>query len=618
MVRKTSRSSPPASTPAARANATKATKAAKATNPAQAGHERGDGVDKAAPSRQLVEQSRPDATTRASGKGAVHTLLRMAAAAVADDGKIDVREMKQLAAAAKVFTDGHGRLKPALQRALSSVEEKYRSVFTRAASAAFQTLVAEVGGTMSGPIKLPTDKTPYWFRIPLALQNHRSAPTLPKIADVVIIGAGLTGASAAYHLAEAAKRGLTVVVLEHGPTPGFGASGRNGGNFELMPENFFGDYQGLQTERYQFMKANHPDVDDAILRKEGDRQATLILQFAQRNLKRFKGIVEGEGIQCDFSPHGWLRIADSPGEETGIASEVKFAQDLGINVELWSAARIRKEYDIPAKFAGRLAPDNGNYHPMKFVNGELGKALEAGVQLFTNTSVGSIQSESNDRHVLETSMGTIEARKVIVATNAFTSRLFPELKEIEYYQSQILNLEHAQNNAKGATITEKKGDLYYNFPQGGQYVDDEGVSRGTINVGGGLDRPGKDPDHLRRSSQVLDLVKEQTDERFPATVGQPPSRVWTGPMAFTPDRLPCMGFLDRPGKSDRGVVIVAGFNGYGGSYCTEAGAVAAEMVLTGKTPAHVPADAFSPNRFAHKPAGTPAFVRAHTTASDDT
>jgi CRP-like cAMP-binding protein len=61
-------------------------------------------------------------------------------------------------------------------------------------------------------------------------------------------------------------------------------------------------------------------------------------------------------------------------------------------------------------------------------------------------------------------------------------------------------------------------------------------------------------------------------------------------MAFTPDQLPAIGFL-RPG-----VIVAAGYNGYGGSYTTAAGLAAAEMAISGRPPDWVPEDVFSPRR----------------------
>jgi glycine/D-amino acid oxidase-like deaminating enzyme len=318
------------------------------------------------------------------------------------------------------------------------------------------------------------------------------------------------------------------------------------------------------------------------------------MRFGLRNARRMIDIVSREKIECDLSTAGWLRIAYSVEEEDALRREVELGKENGLDFAILSPAQIKKRYGLDAKFKGRLARNNGNYHPFKLVNQQLERTLARGVKLYTRTPVTGIESTPGGQ-LVKTSRGTIRAKTVIAATNAFTSKLFPELAAIEYHQSQIFNLEHVENTLGGITFTDKDGDVYANFPKCGQYVDEHGVARGTMHVGGGRDRPGLDPAKLRRSRHVYDLVLREVVERFPGTAGQPPSRCWTGPMAFTPDRLPALGFL-RPG-----VIVAAGFNGYGGTYCTEAGAIAAEMALTGKTPETAPESMFSPKRFVKAP-----------------
>ena len=251
---------------------------------------------------------------------------------------------------------------------------------------------------------------------------------------------------------------------------------------------------------------------------------------------------------------------------------------------------------MPARYGGRYARRSGNYHPWKLVNGLLARATRRGLSLYTGCPVLGLSRARDGSLRVETAEGRITTRAVIMATNAFTSTLLPELAWVRYYQSQILTLEHVEDTLGGMTVTEKKGDLYYNFPRARRYTDGAGARRGMLLAGGGLDRPGSDPAVLRRSRAVLELVLSQTDERFPLTRGQPPSRLWTGPMAFTPDRLPALGHFRIKGQPS-GIIVAAGFNGYGGSYCLEAGHVAAGLALGGSAPAHAPEDMFSPNRF---------------------
>ncbi len=506
--------------------------------------------------------------------------------------RLDIEELR---GAAVGLVDAHGRVTSVLQEALYAIESTLRPRFGRTAAAAFQSWVAHVGAKMRGPITLPEEETPYWQLVPNSLEGFRSTPSLPEEVDLLIIGAGLTGASAAYHATPLVQAGERVAVIDMGD-PASQASGRNGGNFELIPENFLGPYEGLVRERYKFLQVVYPGCDEQTLAEQADRQAKLILGFGMRNSARFARILTGERIDCDYSPHGWLRIAETAEEEEALRGEVALVGNEELLV-YWSKKKIFEELGIRSYFGGRCAPRSGNYHPCKFVCGVLQKALERGVGLYTRVRVDSVVTGAGPDPIVCTSEGDIRARRVIVATNAFTSHLFPELEKIECYQSQILNLEHVENPLKGMTVTEKKGDLYYNFPQAMQYVDAQNVRRGMLHVGGGLDRPAPAPEDLQRSAAVLGLVKAGTDRRFPDTRGQPPSRVWTGPMAFTPDRVPVIGFFPRGGADPKSLIVAAGFNGYGGSYCVEAGYTAVELARTGEVLPEVPEDVFSPRRF---------------------
>jgi glycine/D-amino acid oxidase-like deaminating enzyme len=526
-----------------------------------------------------------------------HPLLALARR-LHSDGHLGRAAVDELRIAARGLADAHGRATSGVARVLLAIEGELGGSFTKAAAARFQTTVAELGARLRGPIALPEDDTPFWLLGAHPLGDFRSTAIPPRRADVVIIGAGLTGASTAYHLAAHVRRGLRVVVIDAGD-PATGASGRNGGNFELIPENFLGVYAGLPAERLKYLRRCYPRVDEATLYAQAQRQAAAIMRFGARNTEALLRMAGhgGVGADCDVSAAGWLRIAESAAEEAGLRDEIAFARRLHIPFALWPPARIRRTLGIPARFAGRLCRRNGNYHPFKLVTALLTKAIAAGVGLYTRTPVLAVRAGAGERVVVETAAGPVEAGRIVFATNAFTPQLLPELGAIRYHQSQIFDLEHVRDGLRGMTVTEKKGDLYYNFPGSRRYVDGAGQRRGMLHVGGGLDRPGRDPSRLRRSAAILAEVKADTDERFPETRGQPPSRLWTGPMAFTPDRVPAIGFLRRPSGPARAFIVAAGFNGYGGSYCLETGRLAARMVREGKTPAEIPEDIFSPNRF---------------------
>ncbi len=458
------------------------------------------------------------------------------------------------------------------------------ATFSAGGLAAFQALLAEVGVATHRPIVMPTSDEPFWFRSGRPLAGYRSQSTLPSTADIVVIGAGLTGASAAYHLADAARGGLRVVVLEQGDPAGE-ASGRNGGNFELIPENSVGVYEGLARERLAFLRRCHPGLPLEVLHAESERQSSVVLGMSLKNRELMKQIVLRERIDCDFMPRGWLHLACTDEEEEGLCEEVLLAAQHGQRIELWSRRRIREELGVAREFLGRFIPGDGTYHPFKYACGVLQCAVRAAVELYTRVPVRAVLSEAADTHRVVTDEGTIVAGRVIAATNAFTSRLFPELAAIRPRQSQIQVTEDAPDRARGRVVTCEEGPVFYNQPREGARD-----GRAPLLMGGGDDRPMHSPSSRRRSATVHRTLLALRDQFFPELCGQPPSAEWVGPMAFTPDQLPAVGVL-RPG-----VIIAAGYNGYGGSYTTAAGLGAAEVALTGRAPEWLPPDVFSPVR----------------------
>jgi glycine/D-amino acid oxidase-like deaminating enzyme/CRP-like cAMP-binding protein len=470
-----------------------------------------------------------------------------------------------------------------LRRELRKIDQK--SQFSPGARSLFQDLLAKLGLSTSWPIGLPQDDRTFWSRSGNPLAGFRSYPRLPEIADVVVIGAGLTGASAAYHLASAVRdKGWRVAVLDQGDPAGE-ASGRNGGNFELIPENVLGVYEGLAAVRLAFLRRQFPRVPSEVLLAVSERQASLVLGLALQNRSLMKGIILREGLNCDFSPRGWLYLAASDEEEQGICEEVSLAAQHGQRIEIWSRRKIREEFGFETDFLGRFIPGDGTYHPLKYVCGVLEVALAAGVELYTRVNVRHVRSAGPDMHLVETREGTITARRVIVATNAFTREIFPELEKIRPYQSQVMVTEGAPDRVRGRVVTSENGPVFFNQPREGA-----GSGRAPLLMGGGDDRPMKNPSSRRRSRAIHDQLLILRDQFYPELRGRPPSSEWTGPMGFTPDELPCIGFLRD------GVVVAAGFNGYGGSYTTAAGFAAAEMVTSGAAPEWLPGDIFSPRR----------------------
>jgi glycine/D-amino acid oxidase-like deaminating enzyme len=101
------------------------------------------------------------------------------------------------------------------------------------------------------------------------------------------------------------------------------------------------------------------------------------------------------------------------------------------------------------------------------VHGLLQAALRAGVELYTRTPVCRVTAEPTEALRVETNRGTIMARCIVVATNAFTSKLLPELAAIKPRQSQIQLTNHAHDRARGRVVTCDDGPTFFNQPRSG-------------------------------------------------------------------------------------------------------------------------------------------------------
>jgi glycine/D-amino acid oxidase-like deaminating enzyme len=501
--------------------------------------------------------------------------------------KIKTPLINAYAALALTHTDIHGRVTPALQKRLTADEKKYADRFSGSALKRWQTLVAVTGAKTTLPIGVPEINTPYWQFIDHPLANYQSTPLLPKSAEVVVIGAGLAGAAAAYSVGNA--------VLIDADDPATLASGMNGGNFQLLAENYAGHYAGIAKERAELSRPLYPDLTPHQRQELGDYQARAILKFGAINRDTLFSNVKKEGIDADLTPNGWIRAAMTAQEARGLADEVKLAQAMGLDMRALSPEELDRMMRLPVgtnKFGGRLSESDGNYHPFKYVNGLISAALKNGLRLYTRTQVNRIE-DTQDGFIVKTSRGDIRAKKVIVATNGTVSHLVPELASIQLRRSQLQVTLHARSNWGGATVTDHKGDFYANFPMGEAYDDDDHTLRSAFLAGGGRDT-------LTHAQNIRDMMRSSVVSRFlirhrnhlnPELIGTPPFSEWAGPLGYTLDQLPAIGELRK------GLIIIAGFCGYGGTYTQAAGLAAAIIARTGRAPDWAPQDIFSPQRF---------------------
>lgn len=218
-------------------------------------------------------------------------------------------------------------------------------------------------------------------------------------ADVVVVGAGFTGINAAIELAD---RGLNVVVLE-ARRVGWGCSGRNGGQM----------ISGLAA-RERLAGALGRDNAAKIWRLGVDG-----MDLVRRRIARF-------GIQCDLKPGVFLAACNARqlrDLRAFQASELALGYPHGL--EFIEGADVRSVVGTDAYPGGVLDQGSGHLHPLNLCLGEAGGAAALGVKIFEQSAVTRIDPGPRPR--VHTARGSVSARHVVVAGNAYLGGLVPEL-----------------------------------------------------------------------------------------------------------------------------------------------------------------------------------------------
>jgi len=215
-------------------------------------------------------------------------------------------------------------------------------------------------------------------------------------ADIVIIGGGFTGLSAAYYL-RSAYPDKNVILLEAARC-GNGASGRNGAMLLTMT-----------GDRYLRLSDN-PEVDQKIYRLTSD------------NIRTLKALSLELGIDCEIEQLGALQVMNSA-KAAGSAKEfAKMARELGFPYEYWSREKTASVIGTDVYYGALFDPMSGQVHPGKLVGLWKTAAEKAGVKIFDGTPVVNI--EEGKIHTLTTSSGhVVKAAALVLATNAYTSDL---------------------------------------------------------------------------------------------------------------------------------------------------------------------------------------------------
>lgn len=354
--------------------------------------------------------------------------------------------------------------------------------------------------------------------------------------DVCIIGAGYTGLSSALHLLEL---GYSVTVLEAARV-GWGASGRNGG---------------------QIVNSFSRDID-SIERTVGKETGQLFGEMAFEGGRIIKQLIAKHEIQCDLKDGGvfaamnkkqmgHLEHQKALWEKHGHLGHLELLDEQGIGAVVGSERFI----------GGLLDKSGGHMHPLNLALGEA-QAVEAqGGKIYENSAV--IKVEQGDNPTIHTAQGSVKAKFVIVAGNAYLNGLIPELQAKSMpCGSQVITTEPLSDELAASLLPQDYCVEDCNYLL--DYFRLSGDKR--LIYGGGVVYGARDP------ADIAAIIRPKMLETFPQLKDVKIEYTWTGNFLLTLSRLPQVG---RIGDN---IYYSQGCSGHGVTYTHLAGKILADVI----------------------------------------
>jgi glycine/D-amino acid oxidase-like deaminating enzyme len=348
-------------------------------------------------------------------------------------------------------------------------------------------------------------QTPLWWEA--APRERDSDATLPRSADVVIIGAGYTGLSCALALARA---GRSVTVIDS-DAPGFGASSRSGG---MVGHGHRLSYAKLEA-RYGTPKAR------AIL-----REGVAAFDFTI-------GLIGRERIDAKFIRVGRFRgCATASDYEANAREAERLRSEIGVPCEVVPRAEQHREVASDTYKGGVVFLTHGGLHPGLFHAGLLDAARRAGATVIGYAPALCIDGTDGARRVV-TARGVIKASEIVVATNGYTPRsLGPLARRFLPIPSFLIATEPLGANRvhaaipTGRMIVETRSRHLYFRPS----PDGERIILG-----------GRAALHPIALSEAARWLRGELGAILPDLANVQVTHCWTGNVAFTLRELPGIG-----------------------------------------------------------------------------
>ena len=408
--------------------------------------------------------------------------------------------------------------------------------------------VTPVTGTSGRPL--------WWDDSPAAAAVHREpgtrhTPTVPRLADVTIVGGGYTGLWTALHLLRA-RPALDVLVLE-AEHVGFGASGRNGG----------------------WVSGLWPVAPKVIALRHGRTAARAMLDALQRTVRDVGEACEDEGIDAGYVRGGTVLVARGAAQAARAKAYAAHGAEWGEGTTWLDAGAARERLAVPDAHGATFSPHCARVQPRRLVDG-----LAEAVRRRGGTVVeGARVADARPGRVRLVDGREVSTRHVVRATEAWTARL-PRLRRrlAPVYSLMVATqpLTGGQWSRIGLAGRETFADHGHVVIYGQRTVDDRIAFGGR---GAPYHWASRIEPRFDREERVFATLRRVLREMLPELDGVTFTHAWGGPLGIARDWHPSVGYdpVARVGWA-------GGYVGDGVAASALAGRTLAALVLGEPTP----------------------------------
>jgi sarcosine oxidase subunit beta len=337
--------------------------------------------------------------------------------------------------------------------------------------------------------------------------------------DVVIVGGGLVGSAAAYHLAQS---GMRTLLIEQGDLAS-GASGANFGNVQVQ-----------------------------------DAEFGLSLELTLQGYEILSGLEAELGCDLDYRRTGSLLLIENEQQWAAMERRVAGLQDAGVAAELLDRKEVcRLEPGLsPESVTGALYHANeGELNPFKLVQAYALRGQRQGLEVRTHTEVTQVRVKGGRVTGVDTREGHIPAGWVVLAAGAWTQRLARSAGvdlPLRWVHGEAFITEplpalvrNAISSAAFFEDTEESAEQVVGFclrqrPEGNVMIGEAAMVTGTL--------------ERRVTASALPVIAREARQRFPALRQAAAVRGWAIPVAFVPDNRPLLG----PVEEVAGLLVATG------------------------------------------------------------